>query len=331
MKTTILILLMNIIFAFSSNCQDLTVHNAKVVGKFDVGNQQVTIFYDEESICFRKSTLHTPNIFVYNEFVLIYFDNNKSYAEIYKPSLLEVVNVNKICQQEETEINLTLDENTISMLDVPLSVIQKSFAGIIKKPEIQISIKEFLIDNQRDEKIYFQELETKLLQKGIILLDLLKESLIFQGGQMNEINILTNTYKTVVANGKVFDVFFHVPYSETFGMKENYIITKDIRLNTTDKLFGIKTNILNGFINEELIESSIDSNTVITISVSDGNNHSISKAIGWQKCHCTRSTKLPDGQISSKGSCSTNGTCGGDCGRTGLFNNECPTTNCPGC
>lgn len=36
-------------------------------------------------------------------------------------------------------------------------------------------------------------------------------------------------------------------------------------------------------------------------------------------------------KISSKGSCSTNGTCGGDCGRTGLFNNECPTTNCPGC
>lgn len=77
--------------------QNNEIHNAKVIGSFELGNQEVTTIYDETTQCQRKTSPHSKNLFIPNENVQIKISDNKNVAEVLKPSLPESVYTNKKC------------------------------------------------------------------------------------------------------------------------------------------------------------------------------------------------------------------------------------------
>lgn len=81
------------------------LHDGKVVGIVDLGNQEVVIVNDENTGCSHKSSVHDKGFFQLEENVQIDFDNNGNNAKIIKPSLPEQVYLNKKCNGVDNSNN----------------------------------------------------------------------------------------------------------------------------------------------------------------------------------------------------------------------------------
>lgn len=93
-------LIYSLIFVLSTTtyyAQNEEMHNAKIIGSFELGIKEVTTIYDEVTGCERKTSPHTKNLFVPNESVQIKISDNKQLAEIIKQDLPEQVFTNKNC------------------------------------------------------------------------------------------------------------------------------------------------------------------------------------------------------------------------------------------
>ena len=95
-KMLIAVVAMAIGISFNANAQN-TLHDAKVVGSFDLGNKEVTAIQDEVTGCTHKSEPHTKGLFQPNDNVKLDFGKNKQMAEIIKPMLPEPVFANRKC------------------------------------------------------------------------------------------------------------------------------------------------------------------------------------------------------------------------------------------
>lgn len=84
-----------------SFAQNEEVHDAKIIGSFEIGNKEVTTIHDEVTGCNRKTSPHSKNLFTPNEDVQIKISDNKQMAEVIKLSLPEQVFTNKRCQTGE--------------------------------------------------------------------------------------------------------------------------------------------------------------------------------------------------------------------------------------
>lgn len=89
-----LIIILSAISCFSQNVE---IHEAKIIGSFELGTQEVTTIYDEVTGCERKTAPHTKSLFTPNESVQIKISDKKHMAEVIKPLLSEKVYTNKNC------------------------------------------------------------------------------------------------------------------------------------------------------------------------------------------------------------------------------------------
>lgn len=74
-----------------------TLHTAKILGSYNLGNLEVTTVKDEVTGCVHKSSLHIQGLFQPNENVKLEFAGNKQMVEIIKPTITEKVYVNRKC------------------------------------------------------------------------------------------------------------------------------------------------------------------------------------------------------------------------------------------
>lgn len=92
-------------FGFSQNNgqNNETINNGRVIGSFELGNQEVTSIMDETTNCVRKTSPHTKGLFAPNENVEIVLKENKQSAEVRKPGLSKKVFTNKNCGNDQQE------------------------------------------------------------------------------------------------------------------------------------------------------------------------------------------------------------------------------------
>lgn len=84
------------------------IHDAKIIGSFELGNNEITTIYDEVTGCERKTSPHSKNLFTPNENVQIKISENRQMAEVIKPTLPEQVYTNKNCINGQQECSLPL-------------------------------------------------------------------------------------------------------------------------------------------------------------------------------------------------------------------------------
>jgi hypothetical protein len=101
LKMSIIIAAMVIGVSFNTNAQN-TLHEAKVVGSFDLGNKEVTAIQDEVTGCVHKSEPHTKGLFQPNDNVKLDFGGNNQMAEIIKLTLPEQVYADRKCNGAAT-------------------------------------------------------------------------------------------------------------------------------------------------------------------------------------------------------------------------------------
>ncbi len=85
------------LFTTTYYAQNEELHNAKIIGSFELGAKEVTTIYDEVTGCERKTSPHSKNLFVPNEPVQIKISDNKQMAEVIKQDLPEQIFTNKHC------------------------------------------------------------------------------------------------------------------------------------------------------------------------------------------------------------------------------------------
>ena len=81
----------------TSFAQNEELHNAKIIGSYELGTQEITTIFDEVTGCERKTSPHSKDLFIPNETVQIKISGNKQMAEVIKQSLPEQVFTNKKC------------------------------------------------------------------------------------------------------------------------------------------------------------------------------------------------------------------------------------------
>lgn len=99
-KFIFLIALVSIVGSLSA--QNETINNARIIGSYEIGNNEVTTVLDEVTGCIRKTSPHTKGLFLPNESVQVRISTTGEMAEIIKPSLPEQVYANKQCSNNNS-------------------------------------------------------------------------------------------------------------------------------------------------------------------------------------------------------------------------------------
>lgn len=114
----VFIVLSNISFAQDNNNTD--IHKGYVLGSYQIGNQQVTSIYDENTNCIRKTYTHQIGLFTPNQEVDIIFSDNQNIAEI--NSVDGKIQVNSNCDSDlsSSDVVYSLDifENIPNTFDL---------------------------------------------------------------------------------------------------------------------------------------------------------------------------------------------------------------------
>lgn len=100
MKTLIYSLFV-VLTTTTSFSQSEEIHDAKIIGSFELETKEVTTIYDEITGCERKTSPHSKNLLTPNESVQIKISDNQQMAEVIKPNLPEQVYANKNCGNEQ--------------------------------------------------------------------------------------------------------------------------------------------------------------------------------------------------------------------------------------
>lgn len=106
-----------VLSATTSYAQNDEMHNAKIIGSFELGSKEVTTIYDEVTGCERKTSPHTKNLFTPNESVQIKISENNQMAEVIKLDLPEQVYANKNCQNEVFNYSVLTPDQKIVEFD----------------------------------------------------------------------------------------------------------------------------------------------------------------------------------------------------------------------
>jgi hypothetical protein len=184
-----------------------------------------------------------------------------------------------------------------------------------------------------NEKVYLNKLKTKLEEYDINLLDLLVGSLLKNGGSFSDVDVLKNNFISMEVAGSLYDVFIFIPFSEEVNFEFTPIISSTINNNINKQnIEGIKFISSGNFNSENINQGIAKKNQIWFLSISNSNFSDIYPALPWQRCKCTRGTKVVDAPtqgVSSRGTCAKNGSCS-ECGRSNIWG-TCPDKSCPGC
>jgi hypothetical protein len=308
------------------------IYNARVIGSFEFGSNEITTIYDEYTGCERKTSPHSKSAFIPNESIQIKFSNNNSTVEILKPNLPEAVYANKRCNSVFDKENLVFPVQDANIINELFTVLKLSLLDLSFNSEVKLIINEIVLNKNYNEKIYLSQLKFKLDQIGVDLLTLLKNSLINHGGSISDIEKLTKNWSQIIVSNEIYNIFIFVPFSDEVIFLNEVKISSSINGNAnSSKLDGLVYNdsLLNKIQQVKISEQDAKNSPVWILSLSDNSDLDFYPALPWQRCFCTRDSILPNGGISSKGICSKKGECT-ECGRAN-FRGECPNVTCPGC
>jgi hypothetical protein len=323
-----------LLFYFNnSNAQTQETHQGRIIGSYDLGPSEITIVFDEVTLCERKTSPHSKRLFVPNEVVTIIINENDLFAEVLKSNLNEQVYTNKLCQDSEIIEDLIFNVDDEAIVNQRFEVLKNALLDLTKNQIVKEIIRNHFQDSNNNEKIYISELKTKLEQNNINLLDLMSSSLIRNGGTNIDVEILNDNFININLNGKLYDIFIFIPFSDEVNYELNPFVSSTINNNLNkNNINGIQLNSNTIKISELINQGKAKKNQVWFISLSASNNSDFYPALPWQRCKCSRGTKVVDGPtqgISSRGSCSKNGTCN-ECGRSNIWG-TCPEKSCAGC
>jgi hypothetical protein len=130
-----------VVLSTGLHAQNEELHDAKIIGSFELGSKEVTTIYDEVTGCERKTSPHTKHLFTPNESVQVKIVGNKQMAEVIKPYLPEKVYTNKNCgsDQQNCATALCILKNNESSLQIKYTDGNyKVFYNASKKPNNSI-------------------------------------------------------------------------------------------------------------------------------------------------------------------------------------------------